>query len=110
MMPCGMLLGIPRCASAGETFAICGLPSCGAMIRRLVYGFMCRLTESENELIKSLVDPTTSDIQYTIPYIGDAGIKICIYSLLYPMTVLLHLYDMCVFYILWTFVPKLSLK
>ena len=57
-----MLIGLPRHASAGETFAICGLPTCGATIRRLIYGFMCRLTASENELIKSLVDPT-SDIQ-----------------------------------------------
>ena len=31
-----MLLGIPRFARAGETFAVCGLPTCGATIRRLV--------------------------------------------------------------------------
>ena len=60
-----MLIGLPRHASAGETFAICGLPTCGATIRRLIYGFMCRLTASENDLLKSLVNPATSDIQYT---------------------------------------------
>ena len=58
-----MLLGIPRYASAGETFAVCGLPTCGATIRRLIYSFIGFLG-SGNKLIKNMVDPT-SDTQYT---------------------------------------------
>ena len=60
-----MLLRVPRYMSASQMFAYMQVPACQAVIRNLVYKFMCRLDKSENNIINVLVDPTKSVTRYT---------------------------------------------
>ena len=60
-----MLLRVPRYMSASQMFAYMQVPACQAVIRNLVYKFMCRLDKSENNIINVLVDSTKSVTRYT---------------------------------------------
>ena len=46
-----LLLHIPRWHSASQLFVSMGVPTCDALLRRLMYKFMCQLDESENSII-----------------------------------------------------------
>ncbi len=50
-----MLLGLPQCHSACQIFVNVNVPACQAVIRNLIFKFMCRLDKSENVIIQGLV-------------------------------------------------------
>ena len=52
-----LLLRAPRSSSASHMFVNVGVPTCSAVVRNLMFRFMCRASESENKLIAYLVDP-----------------------------------------------------
>ncbi len=60
-----MLLGLPRCHSTSQMVANVNVPACQAVIRNLIFKFMCRLDKSENHIIQGLVCPSVSDAKYT---------------------------------------------
>lgn len=59
-----LLLRIPRWFSASYLFAFSNVPSCEAVLRNLMYKFMCRLDNSTNVIIESLVKPSRSAMRY----------------------------------------------
>ena len=56
-----MLFLKPRDCSASGMFAENNIPSCQAIIRNLVYRFMCRLEDSDSHIVKSVLN---SDIKW----------------------------------------------
>ena len=60
-----LLLHIPRWHSASQLFVSVGVPTCDALLRRLMYKFMCRLDVSENSIIEALTSPVSSSYRYT---------------------------------------------
>ncbi len=52
-----LLLQVPRWHSASQLFVKCNIPNCEALLRNLMYNFMCRLEDSENSIIKALTSP-----------------------------------------------------
>ena len=62
-----LLLRAPRRSSASRMFVSVGVPTCSAVLRNLMYGFMCRASESENELpvIAVLVNPVRSSVRFS---------------------------------------------
>ncbi len=59
------VLSLPRFHSASQLFVNHNVPSLGAVLRNLIFKFMCRLDKSANSIIKSLVNPLVSDVRYT---------------------------------------------
>ena len=59
-----ILLKLPRWTSASEMFVTNNVPTFDALLRNLMYRFMCRLTASKNIIIVSLSDITKSDTRY----------------------------------------------
>ena len=60
-----LLLHIPRWHSASQIFVTAGVPTCDALLRQLMYNFMCRLDVSENKIIEALTCPLKSSYRYT---------------------------------------------
>ena len=60
-----LLLRRPRWHSASQLFVSMGVPTCDALLRRLMFKFMCRLDESENSIIEALSSPVNSSYRYT---------------------------------------------
>ncbi len=60
-----MLLGLPQWHSASQMFANINVPGYQAVIRNLIFNFMCRLDKSENDIIQGLVCPSVSDAKYS---------------------------------------------
>ena len=58
-----LLLRIPRRSSASQMFVSVGVPTCAAVLRNLMYRFMCRVSESQNNLIAALACPGRSSIR-----------------------------------------------
>ena len=52
-----ILLRQPRWCSASELFCTSGVSSFHALLRTLMYKFMCRLHVTKNTVVKVLVDP-----------------------------------------------------
>ena len=60
-----LLLGAPRCCSASQMFVEINVPTCPAVLRNLMYRFMCRLTDSVNIIIETLSNPAKSSVRLT---------------------------------------------
>ena len=60
-----LLLRAPRSSSASQMFVSVGVPTCSAVLRGLMYGFMCRASESENNLIAVLANPLCSSVRFS---------------------------------------------
>ena len=60
-----LLLKAPRCCSASQMFVDINVPTCPAVLRNLIYRFMCRLTVSRNSIILALSDPAKSSARLT---------------------------------------------
>ena len=58
---------IPRFSSASQMFVNLNVPTCQAVIRNLIYMFICRLEKSCDRTIIRLIDSRRSDIRYTSP-------------------------------------------
>ena len=61
-----MLLRVPRWHSASELFVTNGLPTLEALLRQLMYGFICRLDLSKNSIIEALASPVKSCYHFTL--------------------------------------------
>ena len=60
-----LLLHVPRWHSASEIFVIAGVSTCDALLRQLMYNFMCRLDKSENKIIEAITSPMKSSYRFT---------------------------------------------
>ncbi len=60
-----MLIGLPWWHSASQMFANINVPACQAVIRNLIFKFMCRLDNSEHYIIQGLVCPSVSEAKCT---------------------------------------------
>lgn len=60
-----LLLHVPRWHSASQLFVSKHVPTCEALLRQLMYGFMCRLDKSENCIVEALVNPLKSCYRFT---------------------------------------------
>ena len=88
-----MLLRIPRWSSASQMFVNVGVPTCHALIRNLMYRFMCRLTASENSIIQALVKPGLSSVRFSSTLWRHW--RACLYSLLQVLYADLLFYVLC---------------
>ena len=59
-----MLFSVPRWHSSSEMFVNLRIPDCKAVIRNLIYKFMCRLNCSQNMIINNIVSSSRSDVKY----------------------------------------------
>ena len=59
------MLRAPRSSSASHMFVSVRVPTCSAVLRNLMYTFMCRASESENDLIAVLVNPVRSSVRFS---------------------------------------------
>ena len=60
-----LLIRVPRWHSASQLFVNLRVPTCQALLRNLMYKFMCRLDESGNSLIVSLINPINSSNRFS---------------------------------------------
>ena len=60
-----LLLRAPRSSSASQMFVSVGVPTCSAVLRNLMYRFMCRASESVNDIIAVITDPTRSAVRFS---------------------------------------------
>ena len=60
-----ILLRVPRFLSASQMFVNMQVPTCQAVLRNLMYKFICRLDKSENTIINVLVNPAKSDVRFS---------------------------------------------
>lgn len=60
-----MLLCVPRWHSASQLFVSVRVPTWEALLRQLMFSFMCRLDKSVNHIIEALVSPFKSCYRYT---------------------------------------------
>ena len=60
-----LLLHMSRWSSASQMFVSVNVPTCPAVLRNLMYRCMCRLSESCNGIITTLVNPTMSAVRFT---------------------------------------------
>ena len=60
-----LLLKVPRWSSASQLFVSVGVPNCSAVLRNLMYRCMCRLSDSVNNIISTLTNPTQSSVRFT---------------------------------------------
>ena len=59
-----LLLRVPRWHSASQLFVSLGIPTFKALLRNLMYSFMCRLDESLNSVIVVLTSPVKSNTRF----------------------------------------------
>ncbi len=60
-----LLLRAPRSSSASHMFVSVGVPTCSAVLCNLMYRFMCRASESENDIIAVLANPLRSSVRFS---------------------------------------------
>ena len=60
-----LLLRAPRSCSASQMFVKVGVPTCPALLRNLMYKFMCRVAVSDNDIISVICNPRRSSVRYT---------------------------------------------
>ena len=60
-----LLLRVPRSSSASQMFVSVGVPTFSALLRNLIYRFMCRASESENYIIAVITDPIHSSTRFS---------------------------------------------
>ena len=60
-----LLVRVPRWHSASQLFVNLGVPTFQALLRNLMYKFMCRLDKSDNSLIVSLTNPVYSSNRFS---------------------------------------------
>lgn len=60
-----LLLRAPRSSSASHMFVSVGVPTCPAVLRNLMFAFVCSESESENDLIAVLVNPVRSSVRFS---------------------------------------------
>ena len=59
-----LLLRLPRYHSASQMFANINVPAFQAVVRNLIFKFICRLDKSENVIIQGLVKVGKSDLRF----------------------------------------------
>lgn len=59
-----ILLKKPRWTSASELFCSARISSFEALLRNLMYKFICRLNSSQNGVVQLLIDPRLSAVRY----------------------------------------------
>ena len=59
-----LLLRIPRSCSASHMFVNTGISTCPAVLRNLMYRFICRLDISKNVIISALCNPKHSSVRF----------------------------------------------
>ena len=59
-----LLLKVPRSSSASHMFVSAGVPTCSAVLRNLMYRFICRASESENNIIAVLTNHKRSSVKF----------------------------------------------
>ena len=62
-----ILLKKPRWTSASELFCSVRISSFEALLRNLMYKFICRLNASQNHVVQLLTDPKQSAVRYSSP-------------------------------------------
>ena len=60
-----LLLKVPGWSSASQMFVNIGVPTCPAVLRNPMYRCKCRLSESPNTIIATLVNPAMSAVRFT---------------------------------------------
>ena len=60
-----LLMREPRWHSASQLFVTLGVPTCPALLRNLMYKFICRLDKSDNSIIVVLTNPLESTVRYS---------------------------------------------
>ena len=60
-----LLLRASRRSSACHMFVSVGVPTCSAVLRILMYRFMCWASESGNDLIAVLANPVRSSVRFS---------------------------------------------
>ena len=60
-----LLMRVPRWNSASQLFVNLGVPTCHALLRNLMYKFMCRLDKSVNTIIVFLTNPAMSSNRFS---------------------------------------------
>ena len=59
-----ILLNKPRWSSASDLFCSAGISTFAALLRHLMYKFLCRLNVSKNSIIQLLINPKLSSVRY----------------------------------------------
>lgn len=59
-----MLLRVPQWSSASQMFWNAKVPTCAAVLVKLMYSCMCRLTDSESNFIYTLTNPGLSSVMF----------------------------------------------
>ena len=60
-----LLLRVPRWHSASQLFVSTRVPTSEALLRQLMFSFMCCLDKSENHILEALVSPLKSCYRFT---------------------------------------------
>ena len=60
-----ILMKKPRWTSTSELFCKAGVSTLKALLRHLMYSFICRLNKSQNQVIVVLTNPSQSSMRYT---------------------------------------------
>ena len=60
-----LLLKAPRSSSASHMFVSVGVPTCPAVLRNLMYRFMCRASEAVNNIIAVLTNHERSSVKFS---------------------------------------------
>ena len=60
-----LLVRVPRWHSASQLFVNLGVPTCQALLRNVIYKFMCRLEGSDNFVITILSNPVKSSTRFS---------------------------------------------
>ena len=60
-----LLLKAPRSSSASHMFVSVGVPTCSAVLRNVMYRFICRASESVNNIIAVLTNHERSTIKFS---------------------------------------------
>ena len=60
-----LLLKAPRSSSASHMFVNVGVPTCPAVLRNLMYKFLCRVCESVNDILVVLTNHERSSVKFS---------------------------------------------
>ena len=60
-----LLMRVPRWHSASQLFVNLGVPTCQALLRNLMYKFMCRIDKSVNSIVVMLINPVISSSRFS---------------------------------------------
>ena len=90
-----LLLKAPRSSSASHMFVNVGVPTCPAVLRNLMYTFLCRVCESVNDILVVLTNHERSSVKFSSSLWNHW--RKCLYAAR-PWVCWLHLYWIFSFY------------